>query len=82
MVEGIVKELDRISSEPGLPKNVRQALQSAKEILLEQEKELSVRVSSAVYELEKTIDEPNLMQHTRIAILQVISALESIRDNV
>ncbi|NPA22332.1 MAG: hypothetical protein GXN92_02000 [Candidatus Micrarchaeota archaeon] len=80
MIEEIVKQIERLSTEPGLPKNVRQALQNAKEELLNEEKELPVRISSAVYELEKTIDEPNLMQHTRIALLQIISTLESIRD--
>ncbi len=74
-----VIELINIVLEDGMiPKNVKSALKKAKEVLNDNSKDLNVRLSSAIYIIEKVTDEPNLMPHARTNIWNILSRLESL----
>ena len=79
-IKEIVELIDHTISDVMVPKNVRAALEEAKNIILDESKELRLRVSAAVYAIERVSDEPNIMPHTRTEIWNILSALESLGE--
>ncbi|MEM4336688.1 MAG: UPF0147 family protein [Candidatus Woesearchaeota archaeon] len=70
----IMKEL---SEDNTLPKNVKQKLLFIVEIL-ENNGDLSLKVSKAIHELEEIVEDKNLQAYSRTQLFNVISTLESI----
>lgn len=72
-------QMDMLISDTSVPKNVRSAVNEAKNKLNEQG-EFTVRASSAIYNLDSVSNDINLPPQARTIIWGVLSILESIKD--
>jgi len=72
--------LDEIINDRTVPKNIRSAVQEAKNYLNDPNvKDLQVRIGSAINVLDEIINDPNMPMYTRTQIWNIVSLLESIR---
>ena len=78
-VNDVVTLMDKVINDTMVPRNVRNAVNEAKKIILQKNVDLSVRASKAIYEIEKVTDEPNMMPHTRMDLWNILSALEALK---
>ena len=73
----IVKEL---CSEKSIPKNVRSVLEEIQELLLDNHKEIGVKVNSASQMIESISLDPNISSFARTQIWELSSILENLTD--
>ncbi len=73
--------MDKIKEDNSIPRNIREGAEECKELLLESDDELDVRIASSIFKLEKLADDPNIPLHGRTLIWNVISELESIKED-
>jgi uncharacterized protein (UPF0147 family) len=78
-VEKICMLLSTLLEDLSIPKNVRFAVQKAKE-KLESSGEESVKVSAAIYLLDEISNDINLPMHGRTMIWNVLSELEASKN--
>ena len=71
LIEGMLEDTS-------IPRNVRRILEEAKTIL-EEDKDVDVKVMKAIYSIEKITDDQNLLPHIRMQLWNIISALESVK---
>lgn len=74
----IIGMIDNLLQDFSVPRNVRKALEEAKNRLGGNE-ELSVRISAAVYAIETVSEDVNLPAHARTQLWAVLSALEGVK---
>lgn len=74
----IFELMDMIINDTTVPRNIRKAVSEAKEKLLNEKDELSVRASAAVYILDEISNDINMPMHARTRVWNLISALERI----
>lgn len=74
----IIGMIDNLLQDFSVPRNVRKALEEAKNRLVGNE-ELGVRISAAVYAIEKVSEDVNLPAHARTQLWAVLSALEGVK---
>ena len=79
-IEEVISLIDDAMQDSFASKNVRNTLEEAKKKLLSKNEDLSLRVSSAVYSIEKTVEDPNIVPHIRIKLLNILSALETVKE--
>lgn len=79
-LEEVCEKMDRIMEDNSIPRNIREGAEECNELLLESEDELDVRIASSIFKLEELADDPNIPLHGRTLIWNVISELESIKD--
>jgi len=72
-------QMDMLISDTSVPKNVRSAVNEAKNKPNE-EGDFTVRASSAIYNLDSVSNDINLPPQARTVIWGVLSVLESIKD--
>ncbi len=73
----IVPYLDQLIEDTSVPRNVRSAIQRAKDRI--QKDEGQVGVSGAVYALEEVSNDINLPTHARTMIWSILSELEGLK---
>ncbi|MGB9719371.1 MAG: UPF0147 family protein [Candidatus Anstonellales archaeon] len=76
----IIEMIDSLLQDFSVPRNVRRALEEAKNRLRGSE-ELGVRISAAVYTVEAVSDDVNLPAHARAQLWAILSALEGIKND-
>ncbi len=76
----IAEMLTQIVEDTSIPRNIRRAAEEAKNILLNEKEDLSIRVSSALYILEEISNDRNLPIHARTLVWNISSALETIKE--
>jgi uncharacterized protein (UPF0147 family) len=74
----VIKEL---CTEKAIPKNVRSVLEEIEELLLDNHKELAVKVNSASQMIENISLDPNISSFARTQIWELSSILENLIDN-
>ncbi len=79
-IKEVLELLDFLIQDPSIPKNVRKALEKAKGYLNEEDKELVVRATSAIYEIDEIVDDTNLPHYARTHIWRLLSSLESLKE--
>ncbi len=79
-LENVCEKMDRIMEDNSIPRNIREGAEECTELLLESDDDLDVRIASSIFKLEKLADDPNIPLHGRTLIWDVISQLESIKD--
>ncbi len=72
--------LASIVGDTSVPRNIRRVANEARETLLEENKEPSVRAAFAASMLDEVSNDPNMPMHTRTTIWNVLSILETIRE--
>jgi hypothetical protein len=76
----VAELMDSVIEDTSVPRNIRKALDDAKQKILGQEK-MDVAVTSAIYILDDISNDINMPSHARTEIWQIISELESIREH-
>ncbi|MBU1120886.1 MAG: UPF0147 family protein [archaeon] len=74
--------MDSIIEDNGVPRNIRRVVEEAKNKVKEDNKELGVNVSAAIYKLDDISNDINMPSHTRTDIWTLISELEAIKEKV
>ena len=77
-IEDVLSLIDDALSDSFASRNIKNSLEEAKKKLLNKDEDISLRVSAAVYSIEKTVEDPNIAPHMRIKLLNILSALESV----
>lgn len=77
-----VEMMRNLSTDNGVPRNIRSAVLTASEKLLQKESDKSVSIGSALYALEDISNDINMPSHTRTEIWTIISALEAIKEKL
>ena len=76
-IVGIIGFMKEIAEDTTLPKNVRDKLEYAMEILNNGD-DISMRISKAIHEIEDLVDDKNLEAYSRTQLFNVISQLEMV----
>lgn len=78
-IKQVANVLGRIVDDSSVPRNIRRSAEEAKTLLLNEDEDIGIRVSSAVYLLEEISNDRNLPIHARTLVWNVASELETIR---
>ncbi len=78
-IKQINVQMDAILNDTSVPKNVRSVVGAAKEKLNE-EGDYTVRISSAIYNLDSVSNDINLPPQARTIIWSILSMLESVKE--
>jgi hypothetical protein len=79
LVSQITKNMDLLISDTSVPKNVRSAVTEAR-TNLNAEGDYTVRISSAIYNIDAVSNDINLPPQARTVIWNILSALESVKE--
>ena len=80
-IETINNLLDQIINDRTVPRNIRTAVQEAKDYFNDPNTEdLQVRIGSAISVLDEIINDPNMPMYTRTQIWNIVSLLERMRS--
>ncbi len=77
MLQVIVEDLSSIEKDMSIPKNVRQRVKIAIDLLSVEDKNISLRIDKSIQELGDVADDPNVPTYTKMQIWSVVSQLES-----
>lgn len=81
-VASVIRLLDQLLEDKTVPRNIKEGIEKAKNSLLDESKELVVRIDAAIQALEEVSDDPNIPMYTRTQIWNVITLLEMIESEV
>ena len=74
--------MDPIIEDTSVPRNIRRAVDEAKQKILNDSGDVSVRLASAIYTLDDISSDVNMPFHTRTEIWNVVSELEKFKEEV
>ncbi len=74
----VLEILDRIINDRSVPRNIREAVERAKNALNSKEDE-EIKINTAVVTLDEISNDPNMPLYTRTQIWNAVSLLEQIR---
>jgi hypothetical protein len=77
-LENVEKLLDEILEDRTVPRNIKSAVESAKNDLKNTEHDLAYRISSAISTLDEISNDANIPVYTRTQIWNIVSMLEVI----
>ncbi|MBT3582470.1 hypothetical protein HN924_03465 [Candidatus Woesearchaeota archaeon] len=80
-INEVVEVVKELCTEKSIPKNVRSVLEEIQELLLDNHKELAVKVNSASQMIENISLDPNISSFARTQIWELSSILEDLIDN-
>ncbi len=80
-LDSIIEKIEENSEDYSMPNRVRNTLKKLVKDLQAEDQDLAVRVTSAVYVLDEIVNDINLPMHSKTAIWDMISDLESIRGS-
>ncbi len=75
----IASVLGRLVDDTSVPRNIRRSAEEARTLLLNDDEDVGMRVSSAIYLLEEIGNDRNLPLHARTIVWNVASELETVR---
>jgi len=78
MLEQICMNLQNLNEDVSVPRNIRRGAKEAREILMNNEESIDVKVASAISILDELVNDPNVPIHGRTAIWSIMSQLESL----
>ncbi len=79
LIGQITKNMDLLMSDTSVPKNVRSAVGEAK-AKLNADGDYTVRISSAIYNIDAVSSDINLPPQARTVIWNILSMLESVKE--
>ncbi|MEE1157562.1 MAG: UPF0147 family protein [Methanobrevibacter sp.] len=77
-IDEVCEILDYIMNENSVPRNIREAANESSQLLKDEEKDQSVRISTVLGKLDEISNDPNIPVHARTLIWEVLSKLEAI----
>ncbi|MDG6219920.1 MAG: UPF0147 family protein [Candidatus Thermoplasmatota archaeon] len=79
-LQQIMAVLDQLAEDTSVPRNIRRGATDSKAILLKKNEALDVRASGAISILDELANDPNIPQHGRIVIYNILSQLEAVQQ--
>ncbi|NCN39032.1 MAG: hypothetical protein COY38_01325 [Candidatus Aenigmarchaeota archaeon CG_4_10_14_0_8_um_filter_37_24] len=79
-LEPIIKILKEVVGDRTVPRNIRTAVEQAKNDLEDDSKDIDVKLSSAISNLDEIINDPNIPMYTRTQIWNIVSMLECVKQ--
>ncbi len=79
-VKEIFSLMDVVLSDRSIPKNVRKIVEDGKSRMNDKAENLSVSLSTTIYELDEAVNDINIPMHARSEIWGIISALEKLKE--
>ena len=76
----VAEIMARVAEDTSVPRNIRQTASEVREALLKKEDDPIVRAALATRALDEISNDPNMPVHTRTAIWNAVSILETIRE--
>ena len=76
-IKDIVELIDILCKDRSIPRNVRTSLEEIKEVLEDNNKEIAVKIDSALQKVESLSLDPNLSADARMQIWRLTSLLEA-----
>jgi len=70
--------LQNLNEDVSVPRNIRRGAKEARDILMNSEESIDVKVASAISILDELVNDPNVPIHGRTAIWSIMSQLESL----
>ena len=78
IVKGCSDLLEELEQDITVPRNIRKATSEIKNKLLNEDKSLIIRVSTAISDLEELTTNPITPSHMRVLLWNIVSQLETI----
>ncbi len=78
-IKQVANVLGSIVDDSSVPRNIRRSAEEARTQLLNEDEDVGIRVSSAIYLLEEISNDRNLPVHTRTVVWNIASELETIK---
>jgi len=75
----VIEILDRIINDRTVPRNIREAVEKAKNALNGKEEE-ELKINSAIVALDEISNDPNMPLYTRTQIWNAVTLLEQMRS--
>ena len=75
----IIEKIGEGAEDYSMPGRVRATLKHVVKELKQEDQDLAVRVTSAVYEIDDIVNDINLPMHAKTALWDIISNLEAIK---
>ena len=75
----LIELMDAVIEDTSVPRNIRKVVEDSKH-KIENKKELSLGISSAIYMLDDISNDINMPSHSRTEIWTIISELEKLKE--
>ncbi len=73
--------LQHIMEDTSVPRNIRRAAEKSRDLLANEEEEDTIKASTVISILDEISNDPNIPIHARTLIWNVLSELESVRED-
>ena len=80
-IETINRLLGEINEDRTVPRNIRSLIQEARNGLNDEEKDMAVRINSAISILDTVSNDPNIPIYTRTQVWNIVSMLEAMNKD-
>ena len=77
-IEEVCDMLEYIAENNTVPRNIREVASSSSELLQNDEMEDSIKINTAIGNLDNISNDPNIPLHARTMVWEILSKLESI----
>lgn len=77
-IEEICDMLEYIAENNTVPRNIREVASNSSELLQNDEMEDSIKINTAIGNLDNISNDPNIPLHARTMVWEILSKLESI----
>jgi uncharacterized protein (UPF0147 family) len=78
-LESVIGKIEETSEDYSMPGRVRNTLKRVSKELKNEDQDLAVRVTTAVYEIDEIINDINIPMHAKTTLWDIISDLEAIK---
>jgi len=78
----LVEMMDEVIEDRSVPRNIRTAIDDAKNKISDLEDATGLKFSEAIYLLDDVSNDINMPAHTRTEIWNIISGLESVKEKL
>ena len=76
----VLNVLNHLQKDKMVPKNVRAKIKNAHSALLDEDKNLLLRIDKSIQELDEVVEDPNLPIDTKTQLWNIFSKLECIQQ--
>ena len=78
IIDEVCEILEYIMENTTVPRNIREVASNSKDMLMDEEMEDSIKVSTVLGNLDEISNDPNIPVHARTLIWEILSKLESV----
>ncbi|MFW5902946.1 MAG: UPF0147 family protein [archaeon] len=80
-IEEVTQEMEEVSKDRDVPRNIREKLKEAKKMVNEKESQ-NLNMSRAIYFMSEASEDINIPFHTRTDLMNITSKLEKINEEI